>query len=122
MYVYSSNLKYKLVYTFRGLEHDQEGPFREWFAHIGEMRSLCIGVPLLALTAAASPTHRRQIMKNLCFRDHYCVILDSPDRPNIKLNVLKVKNNVDFENVFHWLTTVLVEKENIYRDEWTQDP
>ncbi|XP_052690587.1 ATP-dependent DNA helicase RecQ-like isoform X2 [Crassostrea angulata] len=93
-----------------GLEHDQEGPFREWFAHIGEMRSLCIGVPLLALTATASPTHRRQIMKNLCFRDHSCVILDSPDRPNIKLNVLKVKNNVDLENVFHWLTTALVEK------------
>lgn len=98
------------MYTFRGLEHDQEGPFREWFAHIGEMRSLCIGVLLLALTATASPTHRRQIMKNLCFRDHSCVILDSPDRPNIKLNVLKVKNNVDFENVLHWLTTVLVEK------------
>lgn len=100
------------MYTFRGLEHDQEGPFREWFAHIGEMRSLCIGVLLLALTATASPTHRCQIIKNLCFRNPSCVILDSPDRPNIKLNVLKVKNknNVDFENVFHWLTTVLVEK------------
>lgn len=98
------------MYTFRGLEHDQEGPFREWFAHIGEMRSLCIGVPLLALTVTASPTYRRQIMKNLCFCDPSCVILDSPNRQNIKLNVLKVKNNVDLENVFHWLTTALVEK------------
>lgn len=74
------------------------------------MRSFCIVVPVLALTATSSPAHRRQIMKNLCFRDPSCVILDSPDRSNIKLNVLKVKNNVDLENVFHWLTTALVEK------------
>ncbi|XP_062622050.1 uncharacterized protein LOC134283551 [Saccostrea cucullata] len=92
-----------------GLEHQQEGPFREWFAHIGEMRSLCIGVPILALTATASPTHRRQIMQKLCFRHPSCVILDSPDRSNIKLNVLKVKNNVELENVFQWLTAALVE-------------
>lgn len=49
-------------------------------------------------------------MKNLCFCDYFCVILDSFDRLNIKLNVLKVKNNVDLENVFYWLIIVLVEK------------
>ncbi|XP_062615259.1 ATP-dependent DNA helicase RecQ-like [Saccostrea cucullata] len=55
-----------------GLEHQQEGPFRQWFAHIGEMRSLCSGVPILALTATASPTHRCQIMQKLCFRHPSC--------------------------------------------------
>ena len=69
---------------FRGHGSGQESPFREWFSHIGELISLSLNVPVLALTATASPTNRKKIMKSLCFRSDSVVILDNPDRKNIK--------------------------------------
>lgn len=44
------------------------------------------------------------------FRNPSCVNLDNPKRSNIKLNVLKVKQNADLENVFHFLTNASVGK------------
>lgn len=41
-------------------------------------------------------THRRQSMK-YGFRNPSCVNLDNPNRSNIQLNVLKVKQNADLE-------------------------
>ncbi|XP_061190432.1 ATP-dependent DNA helicase RecQ-like [Saccostrea echinata] len=81
----------------------QESPFREWFAHIGELRSLSLNVPVLALTATASPTNRKKIMKSLCFKKDSIVILDNPDRQNIKITVITIPNNEDDEKLFHWL-------------------
>ncbi|XP_048771753.2 uncharacterized protein LOC125677677 [Ostrea edulis] len=48
-------------------KNKQETAFREWFGHIGELRSLCLKVPVLALTATACPSHRRKIMSKLCY-------------------------------------------------------
>ena len=83
---------------FQGTKRDHEAQFREWFAHIGELRSLCTKVPILALTATASPTHRRQIMQ----KRNASIVVDSPDRTNIKMSVQKVKNNVDIADIFQW--------------------
>ncbi|XP_056000541.1 ATP-dependent DNA helicase RecQ-like [Ostrea edulis] len=38
----------------------EEEPFREAFAHIGELRSLCPKASLLALTATSGPSQRRK--------------------------------------------------------------
>lgn len=80
-----------------------EDPFREWFSKIQELRSLCPNVPVLALTATAGPTQRRKILKYLCFRPGYELVLDSPDRRNIKITVKSIKNNDNVEKVFGWL-------------------
>lgn len=77
-----------------------EDPFREWFSKIQELRSLCRNVPVLALTATAGPTQRRKILKYLCFRPGYELVLDSPDRRNIKITVKSIKNNDNVEKVF----------------------
>ncbi|XP_061190405.1 ATP-dependent DNA helicase RecQ-like [Saccostrea echinata] len=88
--------------TLWGEERTDEDPFREWFSKIQELRSLCPNVPVLALTATAGPTRRRKILKCLCFRPGYELVLDSPDRRNIK-TVKPIKNNDTIDNVFDWL-------------------
>ncbi|XP_062599088.1 uncharacterized protein LOC134260556 [Saccostrea cucullata] len=90
----------------------QESPFREWFSHIGELRSLSLNVPVLALTATASPTNRKKIMKSLCFKADNVVILDNPDRQNIKITVITIPNNVDNEKLFHWLIKGVMQKKS----------
>jgi superfamily II DNA/RNA helicase len=46
-------------------------------------------------------------MKNLCFKKNPCIIVDSPDRENIKISVQKIKNNSDVQDnlqfIFHGL-------------------
>ena len=64
---------------------------------------MSLNVPVLALTATASPTNRKKIIKSLCFRSDSVVILDNPDRKNIKITVIKIPNNVDDDKLFHWL-------------------
>lgn len=95
----------KMFLFCRGHGRDGEAPFREWFAHIGELRSIFINVPIMALTATASPHHRRQIMKSLCFKplSQVHVVVDSPDRPNIKLSTMMVKNSEELGDIFHWI-------------------
>ncbi|XP_033745061.1 putative ATP-dependent DNA helicase Q1 [Pecten maximus] len=82
---------------------DKEGPFRGSFSRIGELRSLCNKVQILALTATAGPTERRRIMKSLCFRSESDIVVDSPDRPNIKITTICIPNNDDLSNVFKFL-------------------
>jgi superfamily II DNA helicase RecQ len=96
-----------ILTCFRGEGDKEEEPFREAFAHIGELRSLCPKVPLLALTATSGPSQRRKIMKMLCFRPNSQVILDSPDRENIKITSLCIPNLDNLEKVFHWLISIL---------------
>ncbi|XP_062606926.1 probable ATP-dependent DNA helicase RecS [Saccostrea cucullata] len=84
-----------------------EEAFRTFFSKIGELRSLSLTVPLLSLTATASPSNRKKIMKSLCFREDYVCILDSPDKPNIKINVKCIKNNADISDTFEWLIETL---------------
>uniref|UniRef100_A0A8W8NQ09 Uncharacterized protein n=1 Tax=Magallana gigas TaxID=29159 RepID=A0A8W8NQ09_MAGGI len=78
-----------------------EEPFRE--ANIGELRSICPKATLLALTATSGPSQRRRIMKMLCFRSNSDIILDSPDRENIKITSVCIPNSDNLEKVFKWL-------------------
>lgn len=62
---------------------------------------------MAALTATSGPSQRRKIMKLLCFRAHSEVILDSPDRENIKISSLCIPNKDNLEKVFTWLIDTL---------------
>lgn len=92
-----------LLYCFRGEGDKDEEPFREAFANIGELRSICPKATLLALTATSGPSQRRRIMKMLCFRSNSDIILDSPDRENIKIISVCIPNSDNLEKVFKWL-------------------
>lgn len=86
-----------LLYCFRGEGDKDEEPFREAFANIGELRSICPKATLLALTATSGPSQRRRIMKMLCFRSNSDIILDSPDRENIKITSVCIPNSDNLE-------------------------
>lgn len=58
---------------------------------------------MVALTATSGPSNRRKIMKQLCFNSTSEVIVESPDRDNIKISAASVPNNYDFDKVFGWL-------------------
>ena len=64
---------------------------------------------MVALTATASPFQRRRIMKSLCLKNPH-VIADSPDRENIKISAVMVKNNADKEDIFEWLISGFLEQ------------
>lgn len=100
---------YNPFLLFSGVrETNQEAAFREWFGHIVEIRSLCLKVPCFALTSTTCPNHRRKIMTKLCFGKNACVISDIPDRKNIKMSVIKVKQNEDPDVIFHGLFNNLI--------------
>lgn len=73
------------------------------FSQIGQLRSLCPGVPLLALTATSGSSNRRKVMKQLCFQQGCEIIVESPDRPNIKIFSINIPNNDEIQTTFSWL-------------------
>ena len=90
------SLQFRILHClYRGEGKNNDEAFRDYFSKIGQLRSLSLNVSILSLTATASPTNRKRIMKSLAFRENNVVIIDSPDRPNIKINVKCVKNNTD---------------------------
>ncbi|XP_062605474.1 ATP-dependent DNA helicase RecQ-like [Saccostrea cucullata] len=119
--VYQQKLKLIVVdeahtVTQWGKGDKDEEPFREAFANIGELRSLCPKASLIALTATSGPSQRRRIMKILCFRNNVEVILDSPDRENIKITSMCIPNSDNLEKVFKWLIdTLRSQKEQMER-------
>lgn len=60
-----------------------------WFGLVGELRSLLpVSLPVLALTATASLTTRKKLLKHLELKK--CLeVVRSPDRSNIRLAVKK---------------------------------
>lgn len=80
-------------------------------ARIGELSSLGLDVPVLALTATASPANRKKIMTSLCFKSNNVVILDNPDRENMNISVIPIPNNVDDEKLFHWMIKGIMKEE-----------
>ncbi|KAJ8301105.1 hypothetical protein KUTeg_020092 [Tegillarca granosa] len=77
-----------------GESHGPEKPFRAWFGHIAEVRSLC--------PATAGPKNREKIYRKLCLVNPL-EIVKNPDRPNIKLFLKKVKASDNLADVFFWL-------------------
>lgn len=51
---------HSLHFFSRGYDSAQRNSFTEWFARIGELRSLSLIMPVLALTATASLTNRKK--------------------------------------------------------------
>ena len=72
----------------RGDTSEDEDPFREWCGKVGELRAL-VSSPLVALTAIATKVTRDALKSKLGLR-RCRTIVQSPDRPNIKLSVRKV--------------------------------
>lgn len=86
--------------------------FRVWFSKIGELRPLCSS----ASTAASGPVQRRKIMKLLCFQPNITIILESPNRKNIKISSQCIPNNEYLKKVFHWLIEDLKIKKTSFQD------
>ena len=49
-------------------------------------------------------------MKSLIFKKDPCIVLDSPDRPNIKISCHLISNSATLEETFQWLIEALREK------------
>ncbi|XP_033724869.1 ATP-dependent DNA helicase Q-like SIM [Pecten maximus] len=93
-----------------------EDPFRVCFSRIGELRSLCKKAQVLALTATSGPTQRRKIMRTLCFLPNNDVIVESPERNNIKITTMCIPVTHDLEDTFRFLLNDLARlKENLPR-------
>ncbi len=84
----------------RGTNIDGKEAFREWYGKLGELRSLVPDGRLLLLTATASHQTRQQIMKKLGISD-IKEIIESPDRENIKLHVLKYRSTMHDSDLFN---------------------
>lgn len=78
-----------------------EDPFREWCGKVGELRAL-VSSPLVALTATATKATRNALKSKLGLRKCRSII-QSPDRPNIKLSVRKVS---PFNPVSHFASVI----------------
>lgn len=70
----------------------------------------------MALTAASGPSNRRKIMKLLCFQQGCEIIVESPDRLNIKISPINIPNNDEIQTTFSWLLEDLhLHKEHLPR-------
>lgn len=58
---------------------------------------------MVALTATAGPSNRRRIMKQLCFSNKSEIIVESPDRFNIKILCKCIPNIHCIDKIFAWL-------------------
>lgn len=117
IYYEFSKYWYNVVhYFFRGESDDEDDPFRVWFSKIGELRSLYSSASIAALTATSGPVQRRKIMKLLCLQANSTIILESPDRKNIKISSQCIPNNENLQKVFHWLIEDLKKKKKSFQD------
>ncbi|KAK6180902.1 hypothetical protein SNE40_008867 [Patella caerulea] len=85
-----------------GENHHGEEAFRIQFKNIGELRSICLDVPMMALTATASPLKRKQIMKKLNFKVSPAIITDSADRTNIKISSKSISTAANISDIFNF--------------------
>ena len=99
------------MFRIRGEIGNNKGdhPFREWFARIGELRSLLPNATLLAITATASALLRQRLMSKLAL-PNMCEMVDNPDRDNIMLFVHSFKSALPVHILFDWLIKMLNEQ------------
>ncbi len=102
---------YNDQFQFRGESTDSTDPFRGWFGHIGELRSIIPHASVLIMTATSSDSTRTKLKRKLCLNLVDCIdIIDSPDRANIKLHVSAYKSAAPLYDVFQWLIVYLREQ------------
>eukprot|EP00058_Branchiostoma_floridae_P006476 XP_002591964.1 hypothetical protein BRAFLDRAFT_79557 [Branchiostoma floridae] len=88
-------------------------PFRTCFGRVSELRSLCkYGTPVLALTASAELPTRKDIVRLLSMNSDTTFVEANPDRPNIRLGVVRVKGS-DL-SCLDWIVTGLKEQQTSF--------
>jgi superfamily II DNA helicase RecQ len=84
----------------RGEDQLGKVAFREWYGQLGELRSLVPDARFLLLTATASTNVRKEIQKKFGCTD-MTEIIESPDRENIKLCIMRYNSSMKDCDVFY---------------------
>ena len=98
-----------LILLYRGDDENGREAFRRWFHHVGELRSLFPSASVLALSATCTKKVSKRVLKILNISEDAVQIAVSPDKPNIKLVVVKISNSLEI--AMSWLIDALSEKQ-----------
>ena len=95
-----------------GQHEKNEKPFREIFAQISIMRSVCRErVPILALSATIDCDLTQLVMESCNLSRNLKIVLSYPDRKNIKLSIVPMKRK-NFESII-WILKLLLKEQSI---------
>eukprot|EP00111_Clytia_hemisphaerica_P014279 TCONS_00042057-protein len=87
----------KKFLLFRGLPSNQNEAFRKAYGEIGNLRAM-YSKKFMCLTATANKKTTRKIVQLLHLRNHKITRL-SPEKPNVKISVKKLKQGTDFQEI-----------------------
>ena len=99
---------------FRGGSEDspEDKAFRRWFRHIGELRSFFPNATVMALSATCTQKILHRVMRVLNFNTKTTTVISvSPNRSNIKLNVMRVATSVE-ESMYWFVDALETHKQN----------
>ncbi|XP_066925047.1 probable ATP-dependent DNA helicase RecS [Clytia hemisphaerica] len=88
-----------------GLPSTQKQAFRKMYAEVGNLRAI-FNKPFLCLTATANKKTTKKIVNMLQLKNYKIERL-SPEKPNVKISVNKVKITSDFEEIISYLKPLL---------------
>ncbi|KAK3086487.1 hypothetical protein FSP39_019095 [Pinctada imbricata] len=99
--------EFHLIATWGQNDKDSKLAFRRWFGEIGELRTICPGACVLALSATCTQKAKKRVMKVVTFKADHVSIFISPDKRNIKYIVKRVTNNTEMSMT--WVVDGLLE-------------
>ena len=89
-----------------GNKRRKKDPFREAFVRVKDLRSLLLGVPMIALTASVLLQERHKVIKASGMVDP--VVIDvSPNKKNISLNFIEMKNESYAGSNLQWVADMV---------------
>ena len=95
---YYINVFFVCVFSSRGHSGSKTKAFREEYSKLAELRAFVpTRVPLVALTATATAKVKKFVIDNLNMVNYH-QISETPNRPNIKLNVVHVPQHKPFND------------------------
>ena len=104
-----------IILISRGTSQDNKmAAFRESYGKLYELRSLASDIPVIALTATATPLTRDTIV-NILHMEHFVEIKESPNKTNLRYVVHCMDKKAEHEEYFVWLADTLREKQNSVR-------
>ena len=86
----------------------QRSAFRVWYSRLNEFRSL-VDAPFITLTATATPKTKAKMFELLKLREPK-EIVESPDKPNVRYAIQKLRNSLPVLENFRCLLDELKEK------------
>ncbi|XP_044167085.1 ATP-dependent DNA helicase RecQ-like [Acropora millepora] len=86
----------------------QRSAFRVWYSRLNELRSL-VDAPFITLTATAKPKTKAKIFELLELREPK-EIVESPNKPNVRYAIQKLRNSLPVLENFRCLIDELKEK------------